>query len=79
MDFLGIGGWEIFLIIIVALFLWGPGRIVEISRTLGKIVGNLKKMTSELTTQITQELDVSKELEEQKKNEMAKPDGSDKT
>ncbi len=79
MDFLGVGGWEIFLIIIVALFLWGPGRIVEISRTLGKIVANLKKMTSELTTQITEELDVAKELEEQKKNETPKPDESNKT
>ncbi len=79
MDFLGVGGWEIFLIIIVALFLWGPGRMVEISRTLGKIVSNLKKMTSELTTQITEELDVAKELEEQKKNETPKPDESNKT
>ncbi len=79
MDFLGVGGWEIFLIIVVALFLWGPGRIVEISRTLGKIVANLKKMTSELTTQITEELDIAKELEEQKKNETSKPDENNKT
>jgi sec-independent protein translocase protein TatA len=72
MDFLGIGGWEIFLIIMVALLLWGPGRIVEISRTLGKIISNLKKITSELTTQLTAE------LEEQKKEKISRPDNSQK-
>jgi sec-independent protein translocase protein TatA len=72
MDFLGIGGWEIFLIIIVALLLWGPGRIVEISRTLGKIISNLKKTTSELTAQLTTD------LEEQKKEETSRLDNSRK-
>lgn len=61
MDFLGIGWEEVLLILIVALLLWGPGRIVEISRTLGKTVRAFKKAASELTTQ------VGKELEEQKK------------
>ena len=72
MDFLGVGGGEILLIIIVILLLWGPGRIVEISRNLGKIVHSLKDTTSEFTTQIT------KELEEQKKAESSKPQQGDK-
>jgi len=46
---------EILLILILALVIWGPGRIVEIGRTLGKIVHNLKKATFDLTTQITKE------------------------
>jgi sec-independent protein translocase protein TatA len=58
MDFLGIGGWEIFIIIIIALLVYGPGKIVEVARTLGKIVRNLKDVTSSLTAQITKELDV---------------------
>jgi sec-independent protein translocase protein TatA len=61
MDFLGIGWEEVLLILIVALLLWGPGRIVEISRTLGKTVRAFKKAAGEFTTQ------VGKELEEQKK------------
>jgi len=61
MDFLGIGLGEILLILIVAFLLLGPGRVIEISRSLGKTVSVFKKAASELTTQ------VSKELEEQKK------------
>jgi Sec-independent protein translocase protein TatA len=63
MDFLGVGGLEIVIILIVALLLWGPGRIVEIARTLGKIVHTLRNTTSVLSTQLT------KELEEQKKED----------
>lgn len=59
MDFLGIGGWEILLILIIALIIWGPGRAAEIGRTLGKMLRVLKRATSELTAQ------VSKEIEEQ--------------
>jgi len=53
MDFVGMG--EILLVLVVALIIWGPGRIVEIGRTLGKMMRNLKKATSDLTTQIISE------------------------
>ncbi|MFC1940802.1 twin-arginine translocase TatA/TatE family subunit [Chloroflexota bacterium] len=62
MDFFGMGMGEILLILVVALIIWGPGRIVEIGRTLGKIVRSLRKASFDLTTQIT------KELEEEKKD-----------
>ncbi len=61
MDFLGIGGGEILIILLVAVLIWGPGRIVEIARSLGKTVRAFRKATSELSNQ------VSRELEEQKK------------
>ena len=61
MDFFGIGMGEIFLILILALVIWGPERVAEIGRTLGKMVHNLKKATFDLTAQIT------KETEEQEK------------
>ena len=61
MDFLGIGWGEILLILIVALLIWGPSRIIEISRSLGKMVHAFKKAAGDLTTQ------VSRELEEQKR------------
>lgn len=72
MDFLGIGGWEIFLILIVALLIYGPGRIVQVARNLGKIVRTLKNATSSLTAQI------SKEMEEQEKIKAAKTDEAKK-
>jgi Tat protein translocase TatB subunit len=73
MDFFGIGGWEILLIVLVALLIWGPGRMIEIARTLGKIVHKLRNITSDLTTQIT------KEIDEQKRDESVKPHPEDKS
>jgi len=57
MDFLGMGLGEILLILVVALIIWGPGRIVEIGRTLGKIARTLKKASFDLTSQITKEIE----------------------
>ncbi len=58
MDFFGMGFGEILLILVIAVILWGPGRIVEIARTAGKIMYNLKKTTSDFTTTITKELEI---------------------
>jgi sec-independent protein translocase protein TatA len=57
-DFFGIGFGEILLVLVVALVIWGPGRIVEISLKLGKIARNLRRVTSNLATQLTRELDL---------------------
>jgi sec-independent protein translocase protein TatA len=75
MDFLGMGPMEIGLILLVALLIWGPNRVIEIGRTLGKTVNAFKKAAGELTTQ------VNRELEEQKKQALEdKPEisGGDK-
>lgn len=57
MDFFGIGMGEVLVILVVALIIWGPGRIVEIGRTLGRITRTLKKASFDLTTQVTKELE----------------------
>ncbi len=57
MDFLGIGIWEVLLILVVALIIWGPGRIVEISIKLGRMLGRLRRASSELTAQLTREIE----------------------
>ena len=61
MDCLGIGGWEVLVILIIAVIIWGPGRVVEVGRTLGKMARTLRKVSSDLTAQ------VAKEIEEQEK------------
>ncbi len=61
MGFLDMGMGEILLVIVVALIIWGPGRIPEIARTLGKAVSTLRKTSSELTTQIRKELEGEEE------------------
>ena len=57
MDFFGIGMGEILLVLLIALIMFGPGRVVEIGRTLGKMAHTLKKARSDLTTQITTEVE----------------------
>ncbi len=58
MGFFDMGLPEILLIMIVALIIWGPGKLPEIARTLGKTARALKKVTSDLTTTVTRELDL---------------------
>ncbi len=56
MDFFGMGMGEILLILVVALIIWGPEKIPEIARTLGRTVRTLKKASFDLTTAVTKEL-----------------------
>ena len=63
MGFFGIGTWEILLILIVALIIWGPGKLPEIARKLGQTVRALRKASFDLTTAVTKELDITKELD----------------
>jgi Tat protein translocase TatB subunit len=57
MDFFGMGFGEILLIIILALIIFGPGRLPEIARTIGRITRSLRKATTDLTTSLTKEVD----------------------
>jgi len=57
MDFFGIGAGELLLILVVALIIWGPEKLPEIARTLGRTVRALRKATFDLTTEVTKELD----------------------
>ncbi len=49
------GTGEILLFVVVALIIWGPGRIIEISRALGKMSRNFKRVAFDLTEQISKE------------------------
>lgn len=57
MNFLDMGIGEILLILLVALLIWGPGKIPEIARNLGKTMNALKRMSFDLTTQVKRELE----------------------
>lgn len=57
MDFLGVGGGEVLLILVIAVIMLGPAKVVEFGRTLGKIVRTLRKATFDLTSQVTKELE----------------------
>ncbi|MFC1892814.1 twin-arginine translocase TatA/TatE family subunit [Chloroflexota bacterium] len=76
MDLFGVGGWEVLLIIIIALIVWGPGRIAEISRTMGKVARNLRRATFDLTEQFTKETgEQDKEPKPQQQKDAQAPEG----
>ncbi len=72
MDFFGIGMGEILLVLLIALIIFGPGRVVEIGKTLGKVTRTLKKASFDLTAQVTTELE-KEELEKEGKSHSPKP------
>ena len=57
MGFSGIGLWEIIFILVIALIIWGPNKLPEIARTLGKAVRVLKKASFDLTAAVTREIE----------------------
>lgn len=57
MDFLGMGPWEILLILIIAMIFLGPGKIVDFARTLGKWVRAIKRTGNDFTAAVTREVE----------------------
>ena len=57
MDFFGIGFLELLFILIIALIIFGPGKLPEIARMMGKAMRTLKKASFDLTTQVTKEIE----------------------
>lgn len=54
----GIGGGELFFIILVVLMLFGSDKIPEIARTLGKGMQQLKNATNDIKGEIHRSADV---------------------
>ena len=63
MDFMAVGTSEILMILLVALLVVGPNKVIELGRTLGKIMRTVRKASFDLTSTVSKEL----ELEDKKK------------
>lgn len=61
----GVGGFEILLILLVTLLLFGSKQLPEIARTLGKSWREIKKTTDELKKEFDTQV---KSVEEEVKN-----------
>ena len=79
----GIGTTEILVILVVALLVLGPKKLPEIARTLGKGLGEFKRVTTDFQRTITTEVDTEdmekrkKEAEEKLFGDKDKDDASD--
>jgi Tat protein translocase TatB subunit len=54
--FFSFGSGEIFLIIIVMVVVFGPKRIPEVARNLGKIINEMKTASSDFKNEIDKEV-----------------------
>src|SRR5436190_17901902 len=58
---LGLGGWEILLILAVVLILFGAKKLPELAKGLGQGIKEFKKATREVTEEIHNATDVDSE------------------
>lgn len=56
MSFLNVGAGELAVVLIIAILLVGPQRMVEIARTIGQMTGQLSKLTNEFTATLQSEI-----------------------
>lgn len=56
----GIGAPELVLVLIIALVIFGPGKLPEIGKAVGKSLSEFKKASRELTNELKDEKQESK-------------------
>jgi TatA/E family protein of Tat protein translocase len=64
MNFLGMGPMELMVILVLALIVFGPGKLPEIAGQVGRVVRDFRRMTGDLSSEFNRTL--SLELEERK-------------
>jgi len=81
MDFFGIGPLEIILILILGLLVFGPGKLPQIGKDLGKTFRSFKKAATDISAQVSKELEEEKAAQEpnpkQTEQKIAQADSSD--
>ncbi len=51
-----IGGFEMLVLVLLGLLIFGPRRLPEIGRTLGRMMGEFRRATTDLRTSIEREV-----------------------
>lgn len=55
--FFDFGSGEILLIVLAAFIIFGPSKIPEIARNLGKFINDIKRASEDIKTEINKEAD----------------------
>jgi sec-independent protein translocase protein TatA len=64
-----IGMPELIIILVIALIIFGPRKLPELGRSLGKSIGEFKKASNELRSTLEEEI----RIEEQREQRQADP------
>lgn len=70
-----LGFQEIFFILVIALLVFGPKRLPEIGRTLGKALTDFRRATSDIRTTVENEIRRAEEPPQQVESRTPKADG----
>ncbi|MCG9126830.1 twin-arginine translocase TatA/TatE family subunit [Candidatus Poribacteria bacterium] len=60
----GIGSMELFILVLLALIVFGPQKLPEIGKTIGKTIKDFKSAGNEIKqeiTKVTEEIDINSE------------------
>jgi TatA/E family protein of Tat protein translocase len=71
MNFLGMGPMELMVILVLALIVFGPGKLPEIAGQVGRVVRDFRRMTGDLSSEFNRTL--SLEIEERKATQSPAP------
>lgn len=76
----GLGGTEVLVLFVLALLLFGPRKLPEIGRTLGKAMSELRRATFDFRTGLEREvqLDKLRETGRSLQSDLSDPSGSDR-
>jgi sec-independent protein translocase protein TatA len=64
-----IGMPELIIILVIALIIFGPRKLPELGRSLGKSIGEFKKASNELRHTLDEEIRVEEQKEQRAKTE----------
>jgi sec-independent protein translocase protein TatA len=56
MDFFGIGPFEVLLVLLIAFIIFGPKRLLEMSKKAGRVMADLTRSVSELNEKVNDEM-----------------------
>ena len=64
-----VGMPELLIILVIALIIFGPRKLPELGRSLGKSLGEFKKASNELRSTLEEEVRIEEQREERAKME----------
>lgn len=62
----GLGGWEIAVILLIVLIIFGPSKLPQMGQAMGKAIKEFKKAGRELKSEVT-DIDDSEDKENKEK------------
>jgi len=73
MNFFNIGPMELLFILVLALIIFGPGKLPEVARGLGKAINDFRRASQGLTDELSKELSTTPEAAPEESAKPAQP------